>query len=178
MRIERKRSRNPLRYGFYLILVLFAGFIIAGLLTSSLTIETLIKIEKPSAEIIPYLSQPELLSKWIGEVKSTEIVQGEYGKEGSTYKISYKDGQITYATFQAIDNEDLNYQYLIESDITNTNISIQLNTLPDGSVDISQQSSIESKDILTGSILLFLKNMYTKEFNSNLEKLKHEVENS
>lgn len=178
MRIERKRNKNPLRYGFYLILVVFAGFMIAGLFNRSLKIESYIKIEKPVAEIIPYLIQPELLSNWIGEVKNINIVKGETGKEGSIYDINYKDGQKSQLTFVTINLENYVFSYLLESDITDITVSIKTEELEDGTTDIIQTSIIEGKDLLTKSILLFLKNMYTHDSTGKLERLKYELENS
>ena len=77
-----------LKYLLYTILGLIVVFLALGMIYPTVDYGYEITVDKPAKEAWAVSMDESKLSQWLKGYKSTELLSGEQGKEGSTYKIT------------------------------------------------------------------------------------------
>lgn len=79
----------------FVIVALIAGVIIVyGMMNTPFTIETRVEVDRPVEQAWAVFADENSVTKWIGGLEKIEILDGEKGQVGSTYRLTFmEDGE-------------------------------------------------------------------------------------
>lgn len=74
------------------VIALFAGgLIVYGMMNTPFTVETRVEVDRPVEQAWAVFADEDLITDWIGGLQKIEILEGEKGQVGSTYRLTFME---------------------------------------------------------------------------------------
>jgi len=166
------------------ILILAAIFFIVGLINPQVNYGHSITVEKPLKEAWAVSQDASKYADWLKGFKSMELLSGEKGKVGSTYKIIVNpgEGQPDFEMIETLndikENEFVDMTFV--SDMMDFEQKIFFSE-KDGKTTIKSESQVKGKQLMMKSMFALME-MFTKGFTKqeaeNFEALKVLIDNN
>ncbi len=152
-------------------------FLATGLVVQEVKYTTEIEINKPIDKVFSAFENPEMLKKWIPEIKSIEPLEEKVNKVGSIYKMVIENQG------QEIEMQEKITEYILNKKITFHFDSKEMfkidayNFIIEGNnTKIIQHSSIQSKSYIMSCLFPYFKGTFKQVSQGYLEKFKKFIE--
>jgi len=170
-----------LKFILLLILLLVIAFILVGVLKPSVTYGHEITVNKPLKEAWAVQQDASKFDQWLEGFQSIELLSGEKGKVGSTYKIIVKpEGQPDFVMIETLKSIKENDHITLEMDsdmmMFNQTTSFKENN---GKVTVKTDSKVAGKGMMMKSTFALMEmfgGMFQKQEEKNIEALKKVIE--
>lgn len=140
-------------------IVLLAGvaLLLIGVFVPEIQYEVKVKIDRPRQEVFEVFNSRDAMPHWIEGFKSMELVRGEQGKNGATYRMTVMDRgrehTVTQNVVKQIEAELC--EYLVSDDHMTNKVIINF-TDADGGTEVQVSKYYKGRDLLTRSFLPLL----------------------
>lgn len=167
-----------LKYILYIILGLVVIYFLIGLMKPSVSYGYTIEVDKSVEEAWAVSQDESKFSQWLEGFKSMELLSGEDGAVGSTYKIIVNpgEGQEDFEMIETVvSKEEFDH---IEMDFDSEFMDFKQRidfSENDGKTTISTDSKVIGKNVMSRSmfaIMEMLGGAFTKQEGKNMEALK------
>ena len=171
-----------LKYVLVTILGLVVLFFAVGLIKSSVSYGAEITVNKPVKEAWAVAEDPTKYDQWLEGFQSMELIEGEYGKVGSKYRIIVKpnDGAEEFEMIETlISKEDFDHITMhFDSEFMDFEQTVNYDE-KDGMTVVSTDSKVMGKGIMTRSMFAMMEGLagaFTKQEQKNMDNLKKLIE--
>ncbi|MBK7344869.1 MAG: SRPBCC family protein [Saprospiraceae bacterium] len=173
-----------LKYLFFTALLLILIFLSFGWIHPSVHYGHEITVNKPVQEAWAVTQDDSKYNQWLKGFKSIELLNGEKGAPGSTYKVVVNPGEgqpdfemiETLVSIEEFDHVDLSF----DSDMMEFKQRMSF-TEADGKTTIQSASEVIGKSMLSRSLFAMMEIFtggFTKQETENFENLKTLIENN
>jgi len=166
-----------LKYLLYLIIVLVILFIGKGILSSPISYESEVMVNKPAEEAWAVMSDEANLPKWIKGFKKTELVSGTENTVGAVSKVYVEENgedMVMEETITAIKpNEHLAMAFTMDFMDMDYEMFFKEN---EGKTTITTKSTTTGNGVIAKSIISFMPDAMKKQEDENLNNLKKLIE--
>ena len=168
-----------LKYLLYVIIVLALIFFGNGLITSEVTYESQISVNKPVEEAWAVMADESKITDWLKEIKRMEAVSGTPMTVGAVSNIYVEQGgeeMVMQETITAIKENEL-MAMTFTMDFMNMDYQMTLKEV-DGVTQITTTSSTVGNGLFAHSIVSFMGGSMKKQEDINLNNLKTVIESN
>lgn len=171
-----------LKYIVITILVIVAAFFLLGMVKSSVSYGHEITVNKPVYEAWSIAQDESKFDQWLTGFKSIELLSGEKGKVGSTYKVVVNPGQgqpefVMTETIVSIKEND-HIEFHFDSEMMDFHQKMIFTAEGDQS-KIRTESRVEGKGMMMKSMFALMEmtsGAFQAQEEINIENLKKVVE--
>ena len=170
------------KYLLFALLAIFAFFLLTGLLKSSVSYGHTVTVDKPVKEAWAVSQDESKYAQWLDGFQSMELIEGEYGKVGSKYKIIVNpgEGQEDFEMIETlISKEDFDHVEMhFVSDMMDFEQTMTFEET-EGKTTISTDSKVMGKGIMMRSMFATMEMLggsFTAQEAKNIEALKKVIE--
>ncbi|WP_370398234.1 SRPBCC domain-containing protein [Tenacibaculum dicentrarchi] len=142
-------------------------FLITGIVVEEVEYSTKITIDKPVNKVFENFTNPDLIKKWLPNIKSIEVIEQKPAVIGSTYRMTVEsNGQEVKMAQKITDfvlNQKITFQFTSSEMIKVDSYNFASNN---ASTIVTQNSSVNSKSYLTACLYPYFKGTF-KAVNMN-----------
>ncbi|MBE7629635.1 SRPBCC family protein [Tenacibaculum piscium] len=152
-------------------------FFITGIVVTEVKYSTEIEINKPVTEVFENFTNPDLMKKWLPDIKSIEPIMQKKAVVGSTYTMIIENNGQEVTMIQKITeyvpNQKITFEYhsneMLKKEAYNFNANGAKTT-------IIQNSSVNSKSYMTACLYPYFKGTFKALNRKYLQQLKELAE--
>lgn len=168
-----------LKYPLYLIAILLIIFFGNGLITSSITYENKVEVNKPVAEVWAVMQDQSRVSEWLTVIERVEHVSGTPGTVGAVSHIYVNENgeeMMMEETITAmVPKEHMAMTFTM--DFMDMDYAMYM-TEVDGVTKLRTTSTTVGNGIFAQSIISFMTGTMEEQEDENLNRLKEVIENN
>lgn len=161
-----------------IITVLMLIFFTTGLIVKETNYTAQVSVNKPIKDVFKTFSNQENIKSWIPEVKSLDVVNENFGKTGSVYKIVIDNqGQeitMTEKILAYVPNEKITIFFDAENMLKTDDYIF---TDKNGTTTITLQSSCQSDSYIMACMFPYFKSTFKEQDQTYLNNFKAFIEN-
>lgn len=173
-----------LKYSLYVVIVLVILFFATGLMSPSVGYGHEITVDKPIEEAWAVTQDESKYKLWLEGYKSMELLSGQKGAVGSTYKVIVNPGEgqqdfemiETVTSIKEFDHVKMSF----DSDVMDFEQIITFKE-NNGKTTITTDSKVIGKNIVSRSLFAIMEMItgsFTAQETKNIEALKRVIENN
>lgn len=173
---------KPLKYFIYLILALIVLFVALGFIKPIVKYGHEIEVNKTVSEAWAVHQDESKLNQWLKGFKSIELLSGEEGEPGSTYKVVVNPGEgqedfemtETLISIEEFNHIDMSFDSKMMEFRQKTSFEEK-----DGMTSVKTESEVKGKGIMMRSMFALMELLggsFQKQEEENIENLKKVIE--
>jgi uncharacterized membrane protein len=143
------------------------------------TIENSVLIDSPLEHSYEVFMNDENMPKWLKGFKSAELISGEKGAVGSTYKMLFEEGgkelEFTEEVIGITDNES--YEFSMSSEMFESRTKVSF-AVEDGKTRLTSRSELTPKGMMMKMVMPMMKGEIAKRQEADYERLKELIEST
>lgn len=166
-----------IKYLLFVILALVIIFFGNGMITSAITYQSQVEVNKPIAEAWAVMEDDSRISEWLPVITRIEPVSGNPGTLGAVsniYAVENGEEMVMQETITAFEPPK-HIAMTFTMDFMDMEYEMHL-TEENGKTRISSKSKTVGNGLVSKSILSFMGGMMETQENENLERLKKVIE--
>ena len=178
-----RRETNAMKYLKYILgalLLLVSIFFLRGMLTSEISYDSQVTIDRPAAEVWAVMQDESKLPDWIEGFQRTEHVSGTPGQVGSVSNVYVDEGgqesMMTETITELIPYQKMGMNFKLEGFM---DMDYEMRLEDQGSTTLITSSSVtRGQGFISKCIVAWMKGAMKKQEDKNMAKLKSLVEES
>lgn len=160
-----------------LIVGLFAGFFLIGVISPTVTYESEVLVNKPVTESWSVFTDSTRMGEWLEGYKDQEQISGESNSVGSKYKMTFlQNGEEIILTEEITAYEELErFNFILEADALSSEVAISFSE-ESGRTRIHATSLVKGKNPIYRSMFALMKGTFAEQDQTAYDNLKLAIE--